>query len=254
MLFSDLPRTRFSRPPLQEVICQVRFPAILSISSKGPADFQEQIQDEFPRYQSRQEPQAPAANGPRPPVVNHAFLSEDGLWRVNLTQDFFALSTRAYDGWEDFAGRLDQILAGFLQLYRPPHFLRVGLRYVNLISRSRLDLNGCPWPELLAPAYTGFLREEDVTEAQLLSMVSDSVLKIGASCRARVRSGLVQPRPAPNAPPDPEVCFLLDLDLSMGGNLDCALAAGALQTLHGHGSAIFQGALSERLRDAMEPV
>ena len=33
MLFSNRPRTHFNNAPIHEVICQLRFPTILSISS-----------------------------------------------------------------------------------------------------------------------------------------------------------------------------------------------------------------------------
>jgi len=37
----------------------------------------------------------------------------------------------------------------------------------------------------------------------------------------------------------------------MGGNTACGLAAAALETLHGHSSRVFEGAITDRLRDAM---
>lgn len=45
--------------------------------------------------------------------------------------------------------------------------------------------------------------------------------------------------------------FIFDMDLSMGGNTACGLAAAALETLHGHSSRVFEGAITDRLRDAM---
>ena len=59
MLFSDRPRTRYNNAPAHEVICQLRFPTILSINNTEPADFQEAIRDEFPRYVRRQDPVPP---------------------------------------------------------------------------------------------------------------------------------------------------------------------------------------------------
>ena len=53
---------------------------------------------------------------------------------------------------------------------------------------------------------------------------------------------------------DPEVKFILDMDLSMGGNTPCTLAAGALETLHGHADRVFEGAITETLRTALDPV
>ena len=55
----------------------------------------------------------------------------------------------------------------------------------------------------------------------------------------------------PNVPQDTEIKFILDMDLSMGGSTPCGLAAAALETLHGHSSRVFEGAITDRLRDAM---
>ena len=43
MLFSDRPRTHYEKTLAHEVICQLRFPTILSINNVEPADFQERI-------------------------------------------------------------------------------------------------------------------------------------------------------------------------------------------------------------------
>ena len=43
MLFSDHPRTHYRNAPAHEVICQLRFPSILTINTVEPADFQEAI-------------------------------------------------------------------------------------------------------------------------------------------------------------------------------------------------------------------
>ena len=51
MLFSDRPRTHYEKTLAHEVICQLRFPTILSIDTREPADFQETVRAAFPRYQ-----------------------------------------------------------------------------------------------------------------------------------------------------------------------------------------------------------
>ena len=56
----------------------------------------------------------------------------------------------------------------------------------------------------------------------------------------------------PGAVQDNEVKFVLDLDLSMGGELSPMLAAGALETLHGHAAPLFEGAVTDVLREALE--
>ena len=60
MLFSDHPRTHYRNAPAHEVICQLRFPSILTINSVEPADFQEAIRAEFPQYARRQDAAPPS--------------------------------------------------------------------------------------------------------------------------------------------------------------------------------------------------
>jgi uncharacterized protein (TIGR04255 family) len=86
---------------------------------------------------------------------------------VNLTNSFIALATPAYSKWEDFAAKLDLVLSKFIPIYQPAYFERVGLRFINVISRKALDLEGVPFRELIQPAYLGLLAEEDVREVEL---------------------------------------------------------------------------------------
>ena len=55
-MFSSENRCIYRFNQLGEVICQLRFPEILTISANLPVQFQEAIRQEFPRYQLRQEP------------------------------------------------------------------------------------------------------------------------------------------------------------------------------------------------------
>lgn len=263
MLFSGHPRTTYHKAPVQEVICQLRFPTILTINTVEPADFQEAIRAEFPQYARRQDMTPPkitlAAPGAapkveqQPPVTNYNFLSADNQWKLNLTKDFIALSTLHYPGWEEFARQLDKPLAAFIRLYKPAYFQRVGLRYVNIFSRARLGLEGARWAELFSPAYTAPMQEAELPEDRFLNCACDLTLKLDSSCQAKVHAGPgVVKRNAPGVPQDPEVKFIFDMDLSMTGNTPCTLAAGALETLHGHSTRLFEGAVTDRLRDAME--
>ena len=162
MLYADNPRVHYDRPQLAEVICQLRFPAILSIGAKEPAEFQEAVRAIFPRYAAKREQPAPKITGlgtpnarleQAQPITNYNFISADGKWKLNLTQNFISLSTVAYPGWEHFGQQLDLPLAQFIRIYKPAFFERIGLRYVNIFSRKALELEEEPWRELMAPAY-----------------------------------------------------------------------------------------------------
>lgn len=264
MLLSDHPHPHYEKTLAHEVICQLRFPTILSINTVEPADFQEAIRAEFPKYARRQDttpPKITLVNGSapkveqQPPVINYHFLSADNQWKLNLTKDFIALSTLHYTGWEEFARHLDKPLAAFIKLYKPAYFQRVGLRYVNIFSRSSLGIEDAKWAELISPAYVGPLCQPDAMEENFLNCASDLLLQLDSSCRAKIHAGPGRLKnTAQGAPQDPEVKFIFDMDLSMGGDVPCTLSAAGLETLHGHATRIFEGAVTDRLRTAMGPV
>lgn len=263
MLYTDKPCPHFERHQLVEVICQLRFPTILSINSKEPADFQDAIRSMFPRYAVRKEqlppklvnPGTPGAKlEPSAPVNNHHFISVDGRWKLNLTKDFIALSTVAYPGWSQFAAQFDRPLAEFIRIYQPAYFERIALRYLNAFSRTALGLEEMPWRELFDPSYVGLLAHEDANESRFTKVALDTEFQLDNTCRARIHSGSGMVKVAhPNAPQDHEIKFILDLDLSTTGQTEPRLAAAGLETLHRHATSLFMGATTESLRDALHP-
>ena len=258
-MFANESRVRYRKNQLGEVICQLRFPEILTIEANVPVDFQEAIRDEFPRYSVRKEAPLPKLTGApgnlhlekQPQTNNYQFVSADGAWRVNLTSHFISLACTRYTCWEDFAAKLDKPLAAFIKIYRPAFFERVGLRYLNFISRSALDLDGTPFKELIQPQYLGVLADEEVQETAAARSSIDAELAIRGGCRAKLHAGpgLVKR----NGQPDQEVKFIFDQDLFMAGNVPVNMSAGALQTLHAQADSIFRGAITDTLHDAMEP-
>jgi len=255
-MFSDEGRAIYRENPLADVICQLRFPEILTISTTVPAEFQEAIREEFPLFSQRREVPRPQIPGNAPQsgqsgTINYQFSSADRVWRVNLTSKFISLSCSRYTCWEDFARMLDKPLAAFIRIYKPAFFERIGLRYLNFISRYTLGLEGVPFRELIAPCYLGLLSEEDVQETGVQRSTVDTDVSIRGGCRVKIHAGpgMVQRGPKP----DPELKFIFDQDLYMPGQLPVNLSAGALQTLHSQAYSIFRGAITEKLHNAMDP-
>ena len=222
-------------------------------------EFQEAIRAEYPQYSARKEAPAPKLTGTpgnlhlenQPQTINYQFASADGVWRVNLTSRFISLACAKYTCWEDFALKLDKPLAAFIKIYKPAYFERVGLRYLNFISRKTLNLEGTPYSELIAPCYLGPLGEEDVAEHSTSRCSVDAEIAIRGGCRVKIHAGpgLVKR----NGQQDNEVKFIFDQDLFMSGNVPVNLSAGALQTLHGQAYPIFRGAITDTLHSAMLP-
>lgn len=253
MLFSTNERYTYTASPLIETICQIRFPTILSIGSITPSQFQEGVRDEFPRYVAKEEPQPPrVVNGKLeqvPPITNYNFISTDGLWKINLTQNFIALSTLRYGHWEEFAQKLDKLLALFIQIYQPAFFERIGLRYVNAISRNRLGLQNELWDDLINAPFIGILSEPDVDETKASKCALDVELDLGNSRHLKLHAG---PGLLGNGKQDPEPKFILDNDFSVvEKEIPLQRIAEELSVLHDYAVRIFNAEITRELHEAM---
>ena len=258
-MFSQEPHCHYSRNQLGEVICQLRFPEILAVGASSPVEFQEEIRAQYPQYQARREQSAPRLTGTpghfsmeKPePTMNYSFGTADGLWRINLTGTFISLSCQRYPSWEEFAARLDRPLAEFIRIYKPAYFERIGLRYMNFISRKDLDLEGESFRTLLKEPYLGILADEEVRETGFSQATVDAEFAIRSGCRAKIHSGTGLVRRG--ASMDPELKLIFDQDVYLPGQIPVHLAAASMQMLHDQAFCIFRDAITDRLHEAMEP-
>ena len=121
-MYSEKNRCIYEKNQLAEVICQLRFPEILTIRNQVPAEFQEIIRAKFPHYSANKELLPPTINpGSGEVNMNYQFTSDDGLWRINLTSKFISLTCAKYTCWEEFAKKLDLPLAAFIKTWIEIH-------------------------------------------------------------------------------------------------------------------------------------
>ena len=249
----------YEKNQLIETICQLRFPTILSIEAKEPADFQERIRGGFPRYGCQMD-SAPGPDGKPQQIKNYTFVTEDGGCKLSLTKDFIALSTMRYPGWDGFARTLDEPLAKFIEVYKPAFFQRIGLRYVNAISRRALGLEGRRWNDLLQPQYLGVLDDDAVEEADVTKCAVEIERRLDARCSLKLHAGPGNVRRTRRTEAgiqtvqEQETRFILDQDLYAAGDIPLNAAAEVLEQLHGHADRVFSDAITDVLHDAMGPV
>lgn len=258
-MFSNEPRCQYERNQLADVICQLRFPDILVIDANQPAEFQDAIRSDFPQFakflkktSAKTNPQVATLQENAQATANYQFASADGVWRVNLTSQFISLACSHYTNWESFARRLDAPLAAFIKIYKPAYFYRIGLRYINFISRKQLGLEDTPFSQLIQQPYLGILGDEEVAELHTSRCSMDAETEIRGGCRLKVHAGpgIVKQ----NGQTDNEVKFIFDQDLFITGNIPINYSAGALETLHSQAYPIFRDAIVDTLHDAMEPI
>lgn len=261
MLFAKFERCLYQKSPLIEVICQLRFPTIPSIGAEEPTAFQEAVRQDFPQFAVRQERPAPKITGlgtpdakveQQPPITNYHFISKDGAWKLNLTSSFIALSTLRYTRWEDFAQKLDKAVASFLQIYKADFFERVGLRYLNAVSKERLGLTDLLWDDLIQTPYIGILSEPDVDEKDVGKCSVDIETRLADNCRLKLHAGPGLLKGVKQQDPTPR--FILDQDLSSVGQLNPEQLPQRLEQLHNYAGGLFHGAITDELHEAMGPI
>jgi uncharacterized protein (TIGR04255 family) len=260
--FPDSDRVVYGRNPLVEVICQLRFPPILRITAEPPVAFQERIRTDYPLLGEKfpemniEMPQgipAPFAelikgNLPRRKLMGYDFASADEKWKVSLTRDFLSLSTNHYTRWEHFRERLEGPLQALTSVYNPAFLTRVGLRYQDLIQRSRLQLpQTTKWAELIRPHIAGVHAipelEGSVEESQGQLLISLPQFK----GKVRINYGIVQTvEPIEN-------CFLIDGDYYSEERTKTDDVDGILAYFNKQSGRLFRWCIQDRLQEAMEP-
>ena len=245
----------YEKHQLIETICQLRFPTILSIDTKEPADFQDTVRATFPRYACQMDP-VTGPDGKQTQGRNHSFITEDGAFKLSLTKDFIALSTMRYPGWDGFARMLDEPLGQFIQVYHPAFFERIGLRFLNAVSRQALGLTERRWNDLLQPAYLSILDDDAVNEADVVKCAVEIERRLDARCGLKLHAGpgKIARSIRGQTVQEQETRFILDLDVYAGGKTQLGAAAETLEQLHIHADRVFSDAITDVLHDAMEPV
>jgi len=258
MPFPETPRVLYAINPLDKVLCQLRFPTILRVATELPAAFQERVRDRYPLFQQR----ALSLPVPVPAQiaqqlglqlnlgtgeVAYEFSTEDGLWEVSLTKDFLALSTHEYQRWEGFKEYLALPLAALLDVYAPAFFSRIGLRYNDVIVRSKLGLEVVEWGELLQPHAAAELGEPGVAACVENSHRRVDIRLADGRGKVRLQHGFVDHAETR------EVCYLIDSDFYTDERTETQDAGAVLDNFNRQSGRLFRWCITSRLHEAMGP-
>ena len=261
MPFPPADRVLFSKNPLDRVICQLRFPPILLIDSKTPAEFQERIRRHSPNFSETAEWKFEVSSDPKRQIPaellrqamqststkNYEFSSEDGDWKINLTRAFVALTTKKYERWEEFKQKLEIPLTAFIDVYSPDDFTRIGLRYVDVIRRSSIDLADESWDRLLQPYILGQLSSPDVAD-NVINFENKYELELSdKKSTVRIITKFVK------AEDNGEICFMLDSDFFSREKVRLNEAINKLDYFNVRASRLIQWCITDLLRKAMDP-
>jgi uncharacterized protein (TIGR04255 family) len=265
MALKDYHRVHYRKNPLLEVICQVRFPRILSIDGEVPSVFQNRINTRFPILQTANEYQQQVSmnmtdDNPIPHITqtekrpNYAFVSGDTKWKVNLTSTFLSLSTLQYCSWEEFYEKLTFVIDVFQELYPSPFYERVGLRYIDAFTRSKLNLHdGTDWKDLIHPFALGFLSNPDIKD-DIKFFKCSTEFDTGNNVFARVNTslGFINTGDIQVQLPGQELSFIVDSDI-FTFRVNREELSSRFESLHKVSTNIMRSVITETLHTAMEP-
>ena len=256
-VFPQVDRVIYGKAPLVEVICQVRFPADLRVETEPPADFQQRVRDRFPLLTKRNQ----AVLSALPPEIAKAFETvipssasstiwqfntEDGSHTLELAKDNLTLVSRNYRRWEEFHGLFRQPLEAIVELYRPPFFTRVGLRYRDMIQRSKLGLGGVKWSTLLKPQVLGELGQPGI-EDQTTEVFRNLLLGLPErGAKVRLQHGFAQFEGGN------EQSYLIDCDFFVD-RTEASHVADTLGYFNSNAARFFRWCITDRLHQAMDP-
>jgi len=249
MPFPNCDRVIYKCNPLTEVICQVRFPRLLLLEDKLPTQFQQLISNEYPHLEELRSQEIDVNSKSETKVISEKplfrFISRDHIWQFTIASDFLSITTNQYEKWEDFEDRLNNLLGKFLQIYdKIDIFTRIGLRYKNLIVKSKLGLNDRNWDQLVNTKLLGSLADP-IINANIIRANSVLLMNLNEGDKLLIQHGLVEK--------ENESCYLIDSDFFLEKSVELDDAKNTLRRFNKKSGCVFKWCIQDDLYRAMEP-
>jgi|JFJP01.1.fsa_nt_gi hypothetical protein len=261
MKLPDYLRVIYQRTPLIEVVGQLRFPTILKINNQEPYEFQERISSDYPIFQRSQSLNLPPEIVSLLPQISsilpkhntYNFLSENSKWKLSLDQDNLTLATFEYKRYEEFKEKLFNIVNIFKDVYNPSFYLRLGLRYKNLILRSKLKMEDKdkPWSALISPQIASELHSSELS-GSILTSVKNLEIELETG-RVSFNHGLVISQD-PSRGNVQEPGYLFDADFFVESKINKEEIGNVFDTFNRTGGQLFRWSITDELHRAMEPL
>lgn len=263
-------RVVYSKNPLAEVICQLRFDRIPEFSDSKRSDLLGRYvalgytncgEEHSFGFQQQFDTNGNALQAPvaMPQVrINHC-TSSDGFWRISFCPEFIALTCLKYSGWDEFLNRMLIMVSEFVPHNPDLKPNRLGLRYKDVVEREAIGLEGVAWHELIQPFLLGPMAPNALNDVQvpeetdIVNFMSQAQLKIDDSLlllQSSLMSSIDGNRQA----------FLIDADFFIESDLEAELISDAqllssrLAKLHANAGALFRRGITERLHHALNPI
>lgn len=237
-------------------ICQVRFEQRPEISESAAIAlaFHSKLGGAAGRYPKVQQSETanrivlgvgPGMSQETPRSAGWTLASSSDAWGIGLQQNNAGLQTDKYDGWEDFSGRLAEMLEALTEVIEPALEQRLGLRFVD---RLRLpDVKDPPgWQPYIAPAFLGPVAVDGLGAA-VRAAQQQLFIDLGDGAVCNLRHGPAQPNE------DGTCDYMFDCDLFREGGqpFDSKSVLSAVSTFKDQADRLFQAAATPDLLETI---
>ena len=171
-LLKKVPRQTFRQNSLATVIMQLRFHPILKVTERI-ADFQDRVRPRFPGFdtiESQTIEITSSGSGELHTETAYRFHAESEPTKVSLHTSAVSIEYGAHQSRDVLLRDVETVLSALEAVYAPIVTKRLGIRYVNLISRSRITSalgRSVSWRDLLTQNFAqvpgGVAELDDVT-------------------------------------------------------------------------------------------
>lgn len=258
MIFPRAERVKYGKTPLAEVVIQFSFKKRLEeadgFSTESLSNFHQQIMNEYPFFVPQNQQmfslQLEQQSFHQDIKTVYHFTSADSKRKILVSNEWIALTTTAYDSWEQFKLEFEQVYAAFSSLYGQINkFNRVGLRYRDVIDRRKIDPNiaSVNWTELLNEGIAPSVLFNDGIDENLNSYQTSFIVNLERDGKLVASLGLIT-----NALTN-EQAFLIDGDFFTEGELDYAGSIDAINYFNVEARNFFKWCIKPRLHECLQP-
>lgn len=251
-LFPEIERVEFKRNPLELVSCEIKFEPSLKIETTA-SELQDALKDRLPTYERRANPGVSLDVAPLLPpeylsrlsVVSHVFSNDTET--VEILFNTMKVSTSEYRRWESFSELIFKTLELMKGLYDRNSFI-FRLHFKNVIARSRLDLKGSSWQDLLKPYIVAEMATEEIQQVNCQTAVRMLAFPMpDDESFVVLHHGLAEEQDG-----DQETCYLIESNF-FSQEVGYENAASTLNFFSNEAGRLFHWCIRDRLKEAMGP-
>lgn len=160
---------------IRTAVCELRFPVLFEIDGpKPPLSFAQALRKEYPVVERGE---GVMINDPKlSRVTTHTFKAKGGNWSIQLRSSAVSLETHHYTKFDEFRGRINDLITATKTFVDSDFFTRIGIRYTNFIPYEQATVAEAINERLVLPLAKGELGEaEEYTGTARGRVVIDNI-------------------------------------------------------------------------------